>query len=132
MAQTGDGTCAFSADRVASTRHGQTSARRPTKVFVAIVALIRSISFATFVCWSLSSCSGTPLIRYSQEGPPLILLPAEQAGVSDRRARFREIYCAVLEARHNLPDYRPCEDALTRVGEEPPAGGRPVELGTSK
>jgi len=50
--------------------------------------------------------------------------------VEDRRGRFREIFCAVLEARASTaPDARPCEAALTRVGGEPGGTGRPVELG---
>ena len=70
---------------------------------------------------------------YSVDTPPLALVPASQAGVQDKRARFREIYCAVLEARErDVPDYRPCEDALSRVGNEPAGTGRPVDLGPSK
>ncbi len=39
----------------------------------------------------------------------------------------------MLEARKQaLPDHRPCEDALTRVGHEPPGTGRFVDLGPSK
>jgi hypothetical protein len=60
-------------------------------------------------------------------------VPAQQTGVQDKRARFREIFCSVLEARgHELPDYRPCEEALTRVGDEPAPTGRPVDLGPSR
>ncbi len=51
----------------------------------------------------------------------------------DKRGRFREIYCAVLEARAGtVPDHRPCEDALSRIGSEPVGTGRPVDLGSSK
>ena len=77
-------------------------------------------AIATSVCSYLTACTSKPLIAYSTDTPPLALVPAERAGIVDRRARFREIYCAVLEAHGpELPDYRPCEDALTRVGSEP-------------
>lgn len=81
----------------------------------------------------LGGCSSSPLVAFSADTPPLALLPATQAGIIDQRARFREIYCAVLEAGGSaLPDARPCEDALSRVGTEPPATGKPVDLGMSK
>jgi hypothetical protein len=52
--------------------------------------------------------------------------------VQDKRGRFREIYCAVLAARvGEVPDHRPCDDALTRLGSEPAASGQPVPLGAS-
>jgi hypothetical protein len=52
--------------------------------------------------------------------------------VQDKRGRFREIYCAVLQARAGeVPDYRPCDDALTRLGTEPAGSGQPVPLGAS-
>jgi pimeloyl-ACP methyl ester carboxylesterase len=82
------------------------------------------------VCLVLAACAA-PLVPYSTDTPPLILAPAARVGVIDKRARFREIYCAVLEARRELPDLRPCEDALTRVGEEPTGTGRPIDLGPS-
>ena len=79
----------------------------------------------------LAACSSKPLVPYSTDTPPLVLAPAAQAGVVDKRARFREIYCAVLQARRGLPDYRDCEEALTRVGNEPAGTGRQVDLGPS-
>ena len=83
-------------------------------------------------CLMLAACAAEPLVPYSTNTPPLVLVPAAQAGVIDKRARFREIYCAVLEARRELPDYRRCEEALTRVGKEPAGTGRPVDLGPSR
>jgi len=80
----------------------------------------------------LSGCGSAPLIAYSTDTPPLVLANAAQAGVTDGRARFREIFCAVLQARgETLPDYRPCDDALTRVGSEPAPGSMPVGLAPS-
>ena len=83
------------------------------------------------VCLVLAACASKPLVPYSTDTPPLVLAPAAQAGIVDKRARFREIYCAVLEARRELPDHRGCDEALTRVGVEPAGTGRPVDLGPS-
>jgi hypothetical protein len=92
------------------------------------------VALATMTsCVLFGACATKPLIPYSADTPPMVLVPASQAGVVDKRGRFREIYCAVLEARGSgVPDYRPCEDALTRVGAEPPGTGKPVELGQSR
>jgi hypothetical protein len=85
------------------------------------------------VCATLCACESHPLLPYTTDTPPLVLTSVQQAGIRDERARFREIYCAVLEARkQSLPDYRPCEEALTRVGIEPAGTGRPVDLGPSR
>jgi hypothetical protein len=89
-------------------------------------------SFAAAICAALAGCAGSPLVPFSTDTPPLVLVPAAQAGVQDQRARFREIYCAVLQARaSDLPDIRPCDDALTRLDAEPPGSGKPVPLGAS-
>jgi len=85
------------------------------------------------LCAVLCACSSPPLSPYTKDAPPLVLASTQQAGIKDERGRFREIYCAVLEARApTLPDYRPCEQALTRVGAEPGATGKPVDLGPSR
>ena len=96
--------------------------RFPTWGYAAATALV------------LAGCAGAPLVPFSTDAPPLVLVPAAQAGISDQRARFREIYCAVLDARAGeVPDHRPCEEALTLLGSEPPASGQglPVPLGPS-
>lgn len=80
---------------------------------------------------ALIGCTGSPLVPFSTDTPPLVLAPVAQAGVRDKRGRFREIYCAVLQARVDVPDHRPCNDALTALGTEPPGTGQPVPLGPS-
>lgn len=81
----------------------------------------------------LSACASAPLEPYTEDTPPLILVPAAQAGVTDKRGRFREIFCTVLEERGtSLPDYRPCDEALTRIGSEPNGTGKKVTLGQAK
>ena len=62
---------------------------------------------------ALGACATKPLVPYSADTPPLVLAPAAQAGVQDKRARFREIYCAVLQARQarsRLPAVRRSTD----------------------
>jgi hypothetical protein len=84
------------------------------------------------LCGVLTGCASAPLVPFSTDTAPLILVPAAQAGVQDKRGRFREIYCAVLAARAaEVPDHRPCDDALTRLGSEPVPAGQPVPLGES-
>jgi hypothetical protein len=59
-------------------------------------------------------------------------IPESLVGVTDDRARFREIYCEVLEARKlEQPDYRSCDVALTRVADEKPGARQTVQLGRS-
>jgi hypothetical protein len=87
---------------------------------------------ASVIAVGLGACAGSPLIPFSTDTPPLVLTPVTEAGVVDQRGRFREIYCAVLQAREGqVPDHRPCADALTTLAAEPPATGKPVPLGPS-
>jgi hypothetical protein len=74
----------------------------------------------------LGACATNPPVEEEYE----VEIPS---GVTDARGRFGEIYCAVLEAHgHDLPDYRSCEDAQSRVSSKPAATGLPVDLGPSR
>ena len=77
----------------------------------------------------LGGCGG-PILPFDATAPGSMLVPPEEAGVADGRARFREILCAV-DAAHGqrLPDYRPCDRILWRLQDEPPPDHRPVVLG---
>ncbi|MBT8055031.1 MAG: hypothetical protein KJN69_14145 [Gammaproteobacteria bacterium] len=79
------------------------------------------------------ACASKPLIPWTDDAPPQALVPVADAGIDDQRGRFREVFCEVLESRgEEWPDYRSCDEALSRVGQEPPGTGQPVNLGKSE
>ena len=81
----------------------------------------------------LLACAGKPLNPWTVDSPPIALVPVADAGIKDKRGRFREIFCETLESRgEDWPDYRPCEEALTRVADEPAGSGEPVDMGPSR
>lgn len=82
---------------------------------------------------ALAACAPQPLLDPRLETPPLALVPAAQAGIVDRRGRFREIFCAVSEDHGiELPDHRPCNQALHRLPGEAAASRAPVNLGRAR
>jgi hypothetical protein len=94
---------------------------------------MRAMAVAFILIPILAACASKPLVPFTTDTPPLVLLPASQAHISDGRGRFREITCEVLQAHgKDLPNYRPCDQALTRVGKEPEPTGEPVDLGLSR
>lgn len=103
----------------------QQQQRTPWGAYLRWMALVAALV--------LDGCSTAPLLPYTADAPPLVLVPASWAGVQDKRGRFREIFCEILEVRGRaLPDYRPCDQALARLGIEPAATGREVDLGPSR
>jgi len=81
----------------------------------------------------LFACAGKPIVPYTTDATPQALLPIDRAGIDDRRGRFREIVCAVLETHgRDLPYYRPCDEALVQLGNEPAGSGQQVDLGPSR
>jgi len=80
----------------------------------------------------LNQCAGIQQAGYTADESALAMLPADSGGFDDGRGRFREIFCSILEGHgQGLKDYRTCEEALTRVGEESPPTGLPVRTGQS-
>lgn len=92
------------------------------------LTVIWTIALALMV----SACAGKPLVPWDTESAPYVMVPIADADIDDRRGRFREIFCAVLESRgSDWPDYQPCNRALTTLVDEPPGTGEPVDLGAS-
>jgi hypothetical protein len=82
----------------------------------------------------LIACAGTlpELPSKDQTQAELQAFIASEKVVDDR-GRFREIFCAVMEDHgQELPDYRPCEQALRSTGPEQGATGQPVPMGQSR
>jgi pimeloyl-ACP methyl ester carboxylesterase len=94
---------------------------------LALVALVG-------ICVALvGGCSSPPLVPYSLDVPPLILVPVTKSSVTDGRGRFREIYAAIRDERGvALPDDRSVDDALHQLADEPDPTGRAVDLGHSR
>ena len=79
----------------------------------------------------LAGCAAPEAPRRA-DGAALVLVPISQAGIRDGRGRFREIFCAVLEARPEADATSvSCEQALRRLPDEPPGTGEPVDLSSS-
>ncbi len=82
----------------------------------------RTTVFATVLL--LGGCATKGPVNYSIDIPQ---------GVRDGRARFDDIFCAVLkEHGPDLPDYRPCGEALSHTAPPAPMPGTAVELGPSR
>jgi pimeloyl-ACP methyl ester carboxylesterase len=104
-------------------------------VFVPIPLPARVVLWLTLTVMLplAAACSRQPLAEFSVDTPPLMMMPLSQTATHDDRGRFREILCAVLEHRcDNLPYYRPCDDVLFSLADEPPFSSRPVSLGLAR
>jgi hypothetical protein len=81
----------------------------------------------------LVGCASEPLLDGTAETPPVALVTTSRIEVLDQRGRFREIFCALVEDHGaDLPDNRPCDQALHRLLDETPASGEAVNLGQAR
>jgi hypothetical protein len=79
------------------------------------------IVLAGFVSLVLAACTSQPDTPTVDESADEIAGFIAKDQLRDGRGRFRETFCAVLEARgDDLPDYRPCQDAIKDTGPEAP------------
>ncbi|MEA3412098.1 MAG: hypothetical protein U9R74_11255 [Pseudomonadota bacterium] len=112
---------------------GREPARPRLRLRVHPLRSLGLLTLAGVLGSGMLSCASKPLNPYSTNTPPMILTPAAKAGAIDKRARFREIFCAITDERgESLPDHRPCDEALVRLSDEPPATGKPIDLGRGK
>ena len=79
------------------------------------------------------ACTSRP-IPSPESLAPSVLLPMNQGGIRDGRARFREIFRSVLAAHGSTrPSGALCDDTATlwKLTGEPPLSGKPVPSGPS-
>lgn len=73
----------------------------------------------------LGGCAGEPILTYESPSPALVLGPASAVGVTDGRARFRQIFCERFDADGPPENGKPsCADYLHRLVDEPRATPR--------
>jgi pimeloyl-ACP methyl ester carboxylesterase len=88
---------------------------------------------ATLLILTLTACVSTPRVPYEKSLEPLVLGDPRDGNLHDARGRFRQIYCAVNDDHgEQMPDYRPCNEALVEIGVEPQPADRPVSLAGSE
>lgn len=99
------------------------------------VAFMKSFSVLLFPLAGLllAACASEPVQQPTTEDTVAeVQAYIASEKVSDGRGRFREVFCAVLEEHgKDLPDYRPCDEALRTTGPEQGATGAPVDLSVS-
>ena len=92
------------------------------------VKLLATIVTATLFV----ACASHGKDPHTADTEPVTISSITDNSADDGRGRFRQIFCTVLDDHGStLPDYIPCQEALRRVGEEPPGLDVPVKLGQS-
>ena len=107
-------------------------AGRPAREHPRAAARARAFAVTLTACAAIAGCAASGPTPVPHEMAALALLPLGQAGITDGRGRYREIFCGVLAARGpaGLP-VRDCDEALLRLAAEPAGTGAPVDLSRS-
>ena len=89
--------------------------------------------FAIFMAvFIVTSCASKAMAPTTSDIPTMELLRSKNLNFTDGRARFRKIFCEILNDHgKTLPDYKNCEDALAQLDEAADSSGAPVDLGPS-
>lgn len=75
---------------------------------------------------ALGGCASEPILTYESPSPALVLSPAVAAGVTDGRARFRQLFCERFDAVGPPENGKStCGDYLHRLVDEPGTADRP-------
>ncbi|GMQ77479.1 MAG: hypothetical protein BMS9Abin01_2831 [Gammaproteobacteria bacterium] len=83
--------------------------------------------FGLFAALILGGCASKPILTYESDAAAQVLAPIRATGVTDGRARFREIFCERFDAIGPPADGRPsCSDYLHRLVDEPASNQEPV------
>jgi hypothetical protein len=87
---------------------------------------------AVMMVVAASGCS-TPRAITASESTAMVMTPADRAGIQDRRPEFRNVFCAVLEARASEKGVvEDCNHRLLRLADEAPPIPAPVALDVSE
>lgn len=74
---------------------------------------------------AFGGCATQSILTYESESPAMVLSTAGAAGISDGRARFREIFCERFRAIGPPENGKPyCGDYLHRLVDEPAPGSQ--------
>ena len=112
-------------------RSGAAGSRSRARAVSLRTAVRAAVALALVI--ALPSCAPQPLLDLTFGPPPLVTSATTKRGITDERARFREILCAVTAAHGDqFIDRRPCNDVLIRTPEEGAGTGRQVYLGQAR
>ena len=85
------------------------------------------LAFALLGSLILGGCASKPILTYESDAPAQVLAPIQAAGVTDGRARFREIFCERFDAIGPPAGGRPsCSNYLHELADESGSNGEPV------